>query len=769
MYEMLLHRDGGSMSERIVRFGKELTITIDGKSCKGIFGETILQIARKNGIYIPTMCYLSKVSPIGSCRMCVVEVEGNNGFVLSCQAKAVDGANITTNSSELHKHRQNIMKLYDVNHPLQCGVCDKSGECDLQNKTLEFSVSSQQFSAIEQKRRSKKWGILGYDPYLCILCEKCVRVCNEIVGSNALYVKPGGYKSEIDIKLSKCQQCGECISVCPVGALVSNGYKYTSNAWEVKKVPSSCAHCSSGCSLSYEVKHNGTLQLGEQKIVRVKNDFEFSSLCGAGRFGFDFENKLTSSKEDLTKAIESIKSSKAIRFSSYITNEEALILQKLKTKLGIKLYNEDARNFSNFMKNYSSISGKSLYSATLDDVKKSDYVLVLGSMVNHDNPMVKFALNQANKTNRAEVIYMHPIADDSLKSIYTKYVKYEAGSEEGIMALLAQKFISNAPESISSFLDDLDIGYISAESNFGEEEVEDLYTKKSKKHAPVLIIGEDLFNHSQGANIAKLVGLFEKYTDFKVLIIPSQTNTLGVSLICELDHDIGDENIVGYNSYGDYVISSDGKGDFNTPALNQQEGTLTNINKKVLPINVALNFDGYCLNDIANVLLSNEVKYTIDYTSQLPVSKGFQDVKFDSLKDYFDNTGIEYRGYELTSIDMDTNDTLDEISSIDAFDGSVVYNCNPLQQFNNATAITKLTAKESFIKGSDSFAKSAKISSGDEIIININNSTIRKIFKVDSSLKGTIALLPIYDLDLGNDILKGYRYKKVKIQKVDVQ
>ena len=84
------------MSERIVHFGKELTITIDGKSCKGAFGETILQIARRNGVYIPTMCYLSKVSPIGSCRMCVVEVEGNNGFVLSCQAKAVDGANITT-------------------------------------------------------------------------------------------------------------------------------------------------------------------------------------------------------------------------------------------------------------------------------------------------------------------------------------------------------------------------------------------------------------------------------------------------------------------------------------------------------------------------------------------------------------------------------------------------------------------------------------------------------------------------------------------------
>ena len=98
----------------------------------------------------------------------------------------------------LFTERQNIMKLYNVNHPLQCGVCDKSGECDLQNKTLEFEVSEQSFTTKEQKRKPKKWGVLSYDPYLCIMCEKCTAVCNQVVGSEALYIKPGGYKSEID-------------------------------------------------------------------------------------------------------------------------------------------------------------------------------------------------------------------------------------------------------------------------------------------------------------------------------------------------------------------------------------------------------------------------------------------------------------------------------------------------------------------------------------------------------------------------------------------
>jgi len=177
---------------------KAITVTIDGKACSAVFGQTILEIARANDIYIPTMCYLTKVKPIASCRMCIVDVEGVEGAILSCQEKATDGAVITTQNSELNRERQNIMKLYNVNHPLECGVCDKSGECDLQNKTTEFGLSGQNFTTKDIHRPVENWGAVSYDPALCIMCEKCVRVSVEITGDEALKVKFGGYSSTIE-------------------------------------------------------------------------------------------------------------------------------------------------------------------------------------------------------------------------------------------------------------------------------------------------------------------------------------------------------------------------------------------------------------------------------------------------------------------------------------------------------------------------------------------------------------------------------------------
>ena len=145
---------------------KMIQFTIDGISVEAKRGETILQVARKNGLYIPTMCYISKTTPCASCRMCVVEAQGVSGFVLSCNTPPTEGIAITTNSKALETERTNIMKLYDVNHPLECGVCDKSGECDLQNKTLEFGVAAQNFSARDQSRKVENWGLISYDPAL---------------------------------------------------------------------------------------------------------------------------------------------------------------------------------------------------------------------------------------------------------------------------------------------------------------------------------------------------------------------------------------------------------------------------------------------------------------------------------------------------------------------------------------------------------------------------------------------------------------------------
>jgi len=747
--------------ERIQHRGKAITVTIDGKECQGVYGQTILDIARQNDIYIPTMCYLTKVAPIASCRMCIVDVEGVDGHILSCKEKAVDKAVITTNNDKLFKERQNIMKLYDVNHPLQCGVCDKSGECELQNKNLEFGVDSQEFSAIEQHRKIKKWKLLGYDPYLCIMCEKCVHTCNEIVGTNALYIKPGGYNSTIDIKMSKCIQCGECISVCPVGALTSSGFKYSANVWESSLIPATCSHCSSGCSLYYNVKLNN--------ITRVTNDYEFSSLCGAGRFGFDFENRSDTSNDDISKAVEAFKKASVINFTSYITNEEAMILSQIAKRFNKKLVNNEALNYQRFLQSYSTITQNSLYSGDLDTISQSDYIISIGSKLIYDNPMVKFHINKASKHKRAEFIYMHPIHDESIKHIYTQFVKYEVGSEEGVSALLAYYFAktSNIDEVTNSYLDDLDIGYLSAESNVGEEELELMYAKSIGKGQKTLIIGEDIITHHRSSNIAKLLALLELYGGFNIVIIPNQTNSLGVSLICDLD-EVKDSNeySIGYNCDGDFILSDDGTADFNIPALNQQEGTFVNIDKKVVPTNVAVEFDGYCLNDIAN-RLGIEATYTIDCTQKLPQNRGFKPIRFDDLEHRYTITGQEIRGYELENIKVSQNISLEEVEDIATYDGLVVYRCETLSQFNRATNRAKLISTPSHLIGSKTFAKVAKIKVDEKIDISIGDKVISKVFKVDTSLQGNIAFLNTFDSGLSQDfVCSDYRYKQVKIDKV---
>lgn len=732
---------------------KPVTITIDGKECVGNYGDTILKIARANGIYIPTMCYLSKVEPIASCRMCVVEVEGVEGMILSCQEKAVNGAVVRTSSKDLYTQRQNIMKLYNVNHPLECGVCDKSGECDLQNKTLEFGVAAQSFSTREAHKKVENWGYVSYDPALCIMCEKCVRVSNEITGNEALSISVGGYRSTIvNTKNSTCASLGESAAVCPVGALVSSDFKYTSNAWELKQIPASCAHCSSVCSLNYEVKND--------KIYRVSNNFEFSSLCGAGRFGFDFENRHAQKNSEIfNNAISAFKRADSISFSAMITNEEALILQKLKEKHKYKLVCDEAYGYQQFLKAYASVTGETLYSGNLNDIKDSNVILVFGGRINDDNPMVKYHITMASKRNRARVAYLHPIEDSNINNIVTQFIKYEAGSEEGVAALLANAFLNDRDISseLKSFLDNLDIGNLSAESNIGEEELLNLVKSADKKDKLTFVVGSDLYNHPRASQIAKLLGAIAKYSNFSFVIIPPATNALGVSLICSLDEKV-DGYTVGYNSKGDFELSSTGSGDMDTPALNQQEGTLTNIDKRVVPTNVAVSYNGYVLNDIANEL-GLEAGYTIDYTASLPSKSGFKQESFDDLPSYFDNSGNEHRGYLLVSKNIKYIESFDEIEELPTYDGAIVYNCNENSNMNIFTNVTKaFKSDEICLKGSPQFANMVKLKDGETITFNLNGIKYQRVFKIDENMKGTIALNPTFDMDLTVSSNNSYRF-----------
>jgi NADH-quinone oxidoreductase subunit G len=436
----------------------------------------------------------------------------------------------------------------------------------------------------------------------------------------------------------------------------------------------------------------------------------------------------------------------------------------MKEKFGFKLFNEDARLYGEFMKAYASVSGKLHASANLEAVKQADAVVLIGSRIATDNPGVRYALTTAARHNGAKIVYAHPMEDALMKNTATQFMKYEVGTEEGVMALLANELLKNADvdDATRAFLADLDLGYLEAESNVGDDELTLMSKSFARAQNKVLIIGADMFAHARAANIAKLAALIEKYTEFSLLVVPNEVNSIGVSLICDLDRDEKVDNVVGYNAAGEYIISALEDADLKVPALNQQEGTVVSIDNRVLPLNAALGFEGYELNDIANALGIKSVN-TIDYTQKLPQSAGFKAVEFDALENFLGEFGEDNRGYMLDAVECAMEGELEEIAELPEYNGTVIYHANPVLQFNSFTNVTRQLERDTTLRGSAQFAAAAKISDGDRVEISVNGSTQERVFKLDDELKGTIALNPTFD---GGADYGSYRFLKSKIVRV---
>jgi len=287
-----------------------------------------------------------------------------------------------------------------------------------------------------------------------------------------------------------------------------------------------------------------------------------------------------------------------------------------------------------------------------------------------------------------------------------------------------------------------------------------------KKDTYSLIIGEDCIRHPQFSKIATLAAYVEKYTDFKVLITPTQTNTLGVSQICSLD-DI--ENItgktVGYNEVADFQISALGDGDLDMPPLNQQEGTFVNIDKNIVPTNAAIQYDGYVLNDIANEILDYNVIHTIEYTAEL-----FEGVKFDDLENHFTNDRVEHRGYAIKneSVDVEEIQLSDENTFLELNDGEyIIYEANPINQFNEFTACAKQLKDEVVaLYVSQSLLTKLDVEVDSKVEVSANNMIMALDVKLDKSLIGDISYIPTFDKNINTKKLFTNRFEKASIRKV---
>jgi len=816
-----------------------ISITIDGTEFKAKEGEYILNAARANDVFIPAICYLTRCSPTLACRICLVEADGKQ--VYACNAKVKEGMEITVDTPNILEERRAIMEVYDVNHPLQCGVCDKSGECELQNYTLELGVDSQSYMIPDTKRETVNWSsVLHYDPGLCIVCERCTTVCKDMIGDAAITtVKRGGaeldkgYKDSMPKdaysmwnKLQKsviapsngtehtnCSDCGECLAVCPVGALVSRDFVYTSNAWDLKRVPAVAAHSSDGAQIYYEVKAT-SIEDRREKIYRVTNEWNYVSLDGSARFAYDFQNT-TATKDEaaFNAAIEAFKKAETVRFNAMITNEEAAMLQTLKEKMGLKLYNPEVRAFQKFLNHYEAASGNSLWTTDTDAImKKSDFVISIGAALRNDSPAMKYAFNNVQKLNKGAGLYFHPVGD-TLIPTFGKNVEvfnHKVGLEEAALYLVLdlfadkEKLPSDVKEYIGSFkksetktIKEKDVKTVKEmvlnEETGEEEEVskkvtemvekeitvttnglvdllggdaskfDDVFAKMMKKKENFsMMLGEDLYYHDKAENIAKLVALVEATCDIDVVMTPPKSNALGVALICDLD-DAQSGYTIGYNENGDFKLSALGTGDLDMPALNQQEGTLCNIAKRVLPTNAAVEYNGYELNDLMKALVDAPA-LTIDWTQTLPTDRGFKAVSFDSLPNAFTNEGVDNRGYTLETSNVDAD--LPEVAKFDedaVLEGEIAYRCNPARQFNDFTdkshEIFETFALYSSVEKAESL--------GEKVEVVFDNGSITLDVVADEKILGDIVKVPDFKAALGvYDLFGESRYKTVTLRKV---
>jgi len=826
---------------------KLVTINIDGKEIETQEGEFVLNAARANDIFIPAICYLTRCSPTLACRICLVEADGKQ--VYACNAKAKDGMQITTSTENIELERRAIMEVYDVNHPLQCGVCDQSGDCELQNYTLELGVDSQTYTIPDVARPVLDWGHIHYDAGLCIVCERCVTVCKDMIGDNSLKTIPRGAEGISEDqkesmpkdayamwnKLNKsiigltaggdmldCTSCGECAAVCPVGALVGTDFMYTSNSWELNKVPATCGHCSAGCQISYDVKHE-SIAKAEDKIYRVTNEWNYVSLCGAGRYGYDYENRDVSKDETaFANALEAFEKADTIKFTSTITNEEAYILQRLKETKGYKLVNPEAKAFQTFLKDYSEISGTALYGSDLKVAHDSNFIVSVGTALKTDNPNARYAFNNSMTMNKGAGLYFHPVVDPVVnqmgKSVMS--INHAPLQEELALYLILDLFAKreDLPSSVADYL----AGFHSTKTITVEETVkekvveivkemkvneetgeeEEVEVEKSKmvpkkvskevevdenallsmlnapqkfeenmekflkkKDAFSLIVGPDLYTHPASKNLARLCALIEKYTAFELVMIPTLTNTLGVTQICDLDDEAGTYS-VGYNTEADFVLSALGEGDLDMPAINQQEGTLTSINKRVNPTNAALGYGGYVLNDLANALGMNAV-HTIDYTQALPTAKGFKAQTFDSLPNYYENDGTEKRGYVLDSVSVSTGSDENVEAAVDTKVEKALYLANPVRQFSDFTAKAHQSKEKPGLHASAAYLEANGISEGDKVKVSTLKGEVEVEVSHDHFIDGDIAYLTTFDSKLKSEALfDGYRFTTASIERV---
>lgn len=522
---------------------KEITLTINGKQVKGREGDTVLEVCEANNIYVPTLCHLKGLTDVGACRICVVEIERERRPVPACTYPARDGLVVQTHNEKLEKYRRLILELMFTERNHLCAQCVASGDCELQSLAYKYQM--------DNVRYPYSWPALPLDSvndYLvidhnrCILCGRCIRTCDEIVGVHTLDFGHRGWKDMVVADLnqplgaSSCISCGACFQVCPTGAIFSKNSAYKGKPEECRKVNSICPICGVGCKIEALVKDNRLIRIDSPDLSNKRG-----ILCHKGRFT-PLYNKNERVKTALirnsrgkleprpvSEAIDIVTTKLAELKAQYGNNSIAGIASSQASNDSLKAFKEfiagtigsdlidalDGDAYRTIIKGINDPRAQRGLDieTSLEEILKADCIIVVGANPLESHPVAGSYIARAARRNKATLIIIDP-AQNAFPYHATLWLKPKQGNEQLALDVLSKAVIdkgakrdSTRTNEIAASLKDINVKKSSEQVGIGTDDLLEAADMLSKAKHSVIIYGEGILRHKNLRLITSLLNL----------------------------------------------------------------------------------------------------------------------------------------------------------------------------------------------------------------------------------------------------------------------